>query len=239
MNVTGLERPSRSTLPGRTSLAFAVLLLGACTGGTGFGSVGPAVDAAALAARAFDENTIPKRVRLRFDWTLREPNLNVGGEGVLRVEPPDRARLDLFLGGETSVLAVALVSDELRLPAGLPRQIVPSSPLLWAAFGIFRPGGDSELLGGESLSDGAVRLRYLLADGNELHYRIRGARVTGVEMLEGGDVVHTVDLRVDDLDELPQEATYRNIAAFRELKVTVASIEDVDSYPSRIWRLGR
>jgi hypothetical protein len=236
---------SRRTSRASGSAVGAAALLTAFLAGCSAGAVGapettgPAIDANAIAARALEANTIPRTSRLRFGWTLREPNLNVSGEGVVRVQPPDRARLDLFMGGDASVFAVVLVSDELRLPPGAPRQIVPSSPLLWAAFGIFRPGDDSTLLGGESVSDGVVRLRYLLADGHELHYRVRDGRVIGVEMLEDGDVLHRVDLRVDDADELPQQATYRNIAAFRELKVTVASIEDVDSYPDRIWRPGR
>lgn len=215
------------------SWAAAVLVATAC-GGTPPESPSPAVDVQQAVATATAGNPFPRAARITFKWSIREPNLRIGGSGVARLEPPDRARLDLFLGNGQSVLAVALVDDDLRAPIGTPLQVVPSPPLLWASLGVFRPGEGVTLLGAEQ-RDGALRLRYRLDDGDELRYQIRDGKLTGVELFRDGSALHQVSLDRDVESELPREATYRNLASFRELKVTVESVQDVESYPADIW----
>ena len=194
----------------------------------------PAVDVQRAIALATQANPFPAASRVNFTWNIREPNLRIGGMGVARLEPPDRARLDLFLGNGQSVLAVALVDDDLRAPMGTPLQVVPSPPLLWASLGVFRPGEGATLLGAEHREDG-IRLRYRLRDGTELQYQLRDGSLIGVELLQDGSVVHQVSLDRKEERELPGEATYRNLASFRELKVTVESVESVLSHPADIW----
>ena len=143
----------------------------------------PAVDAGRFAAQAERSNPISTTARAVFKWSIREPDLRIGGSGVMRIEPPDRARLDLFLGNGQSVLAVALVADELRAPVGVPLQVVPSPPLLWASLGVFRPGKGATLLGAEGREEEEMRLRYRLPGGDELHYEMRAGQVVGVELL--------------------------------------------------------
>lgn len=230
--------------PHRVLSAFVyaiVPLLAACAGGGGGappGSIGPQLDAQAVAAAATLANQIPETAQLSFEWSLREPNLNVHGEGVVRVQPPDRARVDLFLGEGTSVLAVALVGDELRVPRGAPRGVIPSAPLLWAAFGIFRPGDSAEMLGAEQVGE-HVRLRFRLPDTNEIHYYLIQDRVVRVEMFMQDELVHEVDLDVPDVAQLARESVYRNNPSFRELKVAVSAVEMMDGFPERIWSPGR
>ena len=48
-----------------------------------------------------------------------------------RIEPPSKARLDLFLDNGEGVLSAALVDDELRLPHGAPEDILPPVELMW------------------------------------------------------------------------------------------------------------
>jgi hypothetical protein len=194
----------------------------------------PVVDVAQAIAAATEGNPFPAASRLNFTWNIREPNLRIGGMGVARLEPPDRARLDLFLGNGQSVLAVALVDDDLRAPVGTPLQVVPSPPLLWASLGVFRPGEGATLVRAEERDDG-IRLRYRLSDGDELQYQMRDGRLVGVELFRDGSAVHQVTLDRKEGWELPGEATYRNLASFRELKVTVESVESVESYPADIW----
>jgi len=224
-------RPSRVGLV--ASLAAAVMVTAAC-GASPLGTPAPVVDAAQVVEAATEGNPFPRASRVMFTWSIREPNLRIGGSGVARLEPPDRARLDLFLGNGQSVLAVALVDDDLRAPRGTPLQVVPSPPLLWASLGVFRPGDGVTLLGAEERDD-ELRLRYRLSDGDELWYRIRDGKVIGVELNRGGSALHEVSLDREVGGELPSEATYRNLASFRELKVTVESVENVQSYPAEIW----
>jgi hypothetical protein len=234
-----LKMPRQPRSP-RLSLATITLLLASgCAGGLATPPPsGPTVDAEAVAAAARLSNQIPSTAQLTFDWSLREPNLNVSGEGVVRVQPPDHARLDLFMGGGNPVLAVALVADDLRTPRGAPRGVIPSPPLLWAAFGVFRPGDTSVILGAEVVGD-RMRIRYRLSDGSELRYYLRETRVVEVEMLIDGELVHQVDLDVPDLTQLPRESTYRNHPSFRELKVAVSAVENRDGFPERTWSPGR
>ena len=220
-----------------TRLAFSLglaAMVGTACGGSLPESPAPTVDAQQVVAAATDGNPFPRASRVVFKWSIREPNLRVGGNGVARLEPPDRARLDLFLGNGQSVLAVALVDDDLRVPAGTPMQVVPSPPLLWASLGVFRPGDGVTLLGAEE-RDESVRLRYGLGNGDELWYQIRDGKLTGVELLHDGSAVHRVSLEREEGSELPREATYRNLASFTELKITVESVENVESYPADIW----
>ena len=215
------------------SLAVAAMV-GTTCGGSPPELPAPTVDAQQAVAAAAKSNPFPRAARVFFKWSIREPNLRVGGDGVARLEPPDRARLDLFLGNGQSALAVALVDDDLRAPEGTALQVVPSPPLLWASLGVFRPGDGVTLLGAEE-RDEALRLRYALGDGDELWYELRDGKLTGVELLHDGSALHRVALDREVEWELPRGATYRNLASFRELKITVESVEHVESYPADIW----
>ena len=215
------------------SLAVAAMV-GTTCGGSPPELPAPTVDAQQAVAAATESNPFPRAARVFFEWNIREPNLRVGGNGVARLEPPNQARLDLFLGNGQSVLAVALVDDDLRAPEGTSLQVVPSPPLLWASLGVFRPGDGVTLLGAE-VRDEALRLRYALGDGDELWYELRDGKLTGVELLHDGSALHRVSLDREVEWELPRGATYRNLASFRELKITVESVENVESYPADIW----
>ena len=215
--------------------AFAVLALTlpAC-GGQPAGTPVPRVDAERAAARALATSRVTAPSRVDFEWSLRDPDLRVGGRGVARLEP-DRARLDMFLNNGATVITIALVDDEVRVPPRQMFDVLPAPPLLWAALGVFRPDDSMTLLGGEALGDDVVRLRYELDDGTELWYRIDAGRVRHVEIREDGHLLQRVTLKLEDGFEHPTEATYRHISAFRELKFQIDSVKTVDAFPARIW----
>src|SRR5687768_1387011 len=112
----------------------------------------PTVDAAELALRLEARGRIEEPIRIMFEWSLSDRDARFRGRGVARVEPPYKARLDLFLAsGETAVRA-ALVGDELRLPRGAPEGLVPPAEMLWGTLGVFKPSIDARLLGAETLA---------------------------------------------------------------------------------------
>ena len=157
-----------------------------------------------------------------------------------RVEPPYKARLDLFLdNGETAGVA-ALVGDELRIPGDVSRALVPPPALLWAAFGVFRPGADAEFAGGR-VQEGRIEVEYELPAGDRVRFQLRNGVVRQAERLEGGAVVERIT--VPDGGSAPQReggfypkaATYRNLPDFRELKLELESVEHVDPFPPDIW----
>ena len=210
----------------------------ACAGGGSLGRPTPILDTDQAVLRAQRDNPFPNTSIVIFHWSVREPDLRAEGSGFARLQHPDRARLDLFMDNGEAVLAATLVEDQLTARQGTQLQVVPSPAMLWASLGVFRPGEGVTLLGAEALDDDVLRLRYRLADGDELRYELRSGRVTEVELRHEGDAVHRIALSREGGDPLPKEATYRNLASFSELKVTVETVERVDSHPSDIWYVG-
>lgn len=224
------------TLPSRAATATAVLAaaVAACQPAPP-AVVEPAPDPQQLALALEDRTALEEPLRIVFSWQLNEAGSRMSGRGVARVEPPYRARLDLFLGsGETAVRA-ALVDGEYRLPPGADRDILPPPDLMWGVLGIFRPEMGIELLGAERLDGDALRLRYRYPDGTQVHYRVVDGRVRLMERLEGEHVVERVELEVNGDNRYPRQATYRDLTAFRELRLSRESVERVEPYPPDIW----
>ena len=197
--------------------------------------VAPAVNAQQTALRLEDHTRVVDPIRIVFDWELNEAGIRVNGRGVARIEPPYKARVDLFLGNGELVLKAALLGSTLILPPGSPRQILPPPDLFWGTLGVFRPDYGAELLGGDELGEDALRLRYRYEDGKELHYRIEGGSVRRLELLDSDHVVQWVEVELNADSEYPVQATYRNLVAFRELKITRDRLDRVESYPPDIW----
>lgn len=197
--------------------------------------IAPAPDAEQLALALEDRTSLKEPIRVVFQWQLNEAGIRVKGRGVARIEPPYRARLDLFLGNGQTIVRAALVDGELRLPPGAPEDILPPPDLMWGVLGVFRPEFGIELLGADHLQDGALLLKYRYADGDRLDFHVADGRVKLMELLRGGHVVERVELGVEDASRYPAEATYRNLTAFRELKLTRESVERVEPYPPDIW----
>ena len=210
-----------------------LLVLAAACGPRSVAVVGPVADAQEVAHALEAETRLDAPLRIVFGWQLREPDVRASGRGVARIEPPYKARLDLFRNGET-VAKAALVDDDLRLPPGAPEDVLPPADLMWGVLGVFRPAAGTELVGGDRLEGGGVRLRYRGPDGSELHYHAREGRVEAVERVRGGHVVERVELEAAD-GRYPTDAVYRNLADYRELRMTRESLEDSAPYPPEIW----
>lgn len=227
-------RRSRRRAP-RVVSAFLALAVAGCATGGGVQVVGTVPDPDAL-VRRLQEATRPEGSRqIFFRWRIAEEGVRLDGDGVTRVEAPYRARLDLFLDNGEAAGRTILVDDDLALPVSLPGGILPPPDMLWGSLGVFRLGEGTEVLGGDELAGGGVRLRARLASGDRVHYLVRDDRVLQVEQLEGETVVKRVVMRYDD-GAVPLEAVYRDLAAFRELTLTRVSVEHVDAFPSSIWR---
>ena len=188
---------------------------------------------------AEERSRIDGASRLTFAWRAREPDFRGFGVGVARIEPPDKARLDLFLeNGETAAVA-ALVRDELRVPHALPLELVPPPALLWAVFGVFRPGAGAQLLAGRR-KDAGLEVHFRLPGGDSVRYRLRGRRVAEAAVLNGRVVVERVVVSgLREGSDYPSEATYRNLRDYRELKLQLESYEHVEPFPPHIWDPGR
>lgn len=200
---------------------------------------GPPLDPGQEALHLERSTRLDGPVRVVFAWSLDEPGLRVRGRGVARMEPPDRARLDLFSSGGETILRAAMVGDELRLPPGAQSSLVPPPALFWSALGIFRPGTGSFLAGGSREGNDRVRLEYALSGERELRYRLRNRAVEGVDLLRGGQLFEQLSLVPSPEARFPRETVYRHLGEFRELKFTLETVDEVDAFPSDIWEPGR
>ena len=186
-----------------------------------------------------ERTQVREPTRIRFGFRVKEADLRFNGQGLARVEPPYRVRLDLFSGGGETIFQAALVEGNLRIPPWAPRELAPPPALLWAALGIFRPDPDLTLLGGGRGEGGDVTLRYGGKEDLELRFRIEGGHLVRAELHREGHLQEEVDLSLDESSGTVVETVYRNRALFLELTFSLQSAENVDSFPAEIWYPGR
>jgi len=225
-----LRRDGRAHL---AAASAAVLLLSAC-GPHRLAVIAPIGDPASAANDVERETRLGEPVQITFEWSLNEARQRHRGRGVARVEPPYKARLDLFTTDLELVLSAALVDGELRLPPGSRDDILPPTDLMWGALGVLRPHG-ARLIGGDELEGNGMRLRYAYDDGTEVHYEVVAGLLSSLELLDDGHVVQRVELSNDPGSRYPVQAKYRNLTAFRELTIVRESLESVDAFDAAIW----
>lgn len=225
----------RSNLHRRGLLPVLLLGLAGCASGRA-AVVGP-LDRPDLIAGELEAGTaLSGPTRLDFTWRLNEAGSRIGGVGVARLEAPYRARLDLFLDNGETVVAAALVDDELRLPAGAPTDVLPPAELMWGTLGVFRPVEGMTLVSGVRLDDGGRRFTYDGGGRHTLTYEVqRRGVLRSVEVVEEGSVVEWVRLEDVDGQRFPRSVTYRNLVDFRELTLTRTAVRAVDPFDTSIW----
>jgi len=221
----------------RVGLAGPGMMLLFIATGCGGAAPGPEprpLDASQLAQRAERASALDSSYRLVFEWSYNEPGTRIQGRGVARMEPPYRARLDLFNRGGDRITSAALVDGDVRIPEGLP-SFLPPPTLFWGALGVFRPDRGMGLAGGSWRRDGLAELRYVPGGNSDMLIRLLNSRVQEIVHRSNGQAVEELRLQMVDGERFPREATYRDLRQTRELKMTLESVEHVESYPSDIW----
>ena len=222
--------------------ALAAVLLAGCgsAGAVPPQTAGVPLDTQAVAAAV--ERTRPAQpTHVVFSWTLQEGENRFSGKGVARVEPPYRARLDLFGPRDEAYLSAILEERSLRLPAGVQDAPLPPAAMLWSALGVFLEPENAQLV--RTAADGnALDLGYRSSDG-QWRFRFENGRLERVEHAREGAGRQTVELEpgtapAEEAAQLPKRSTYRDWAAFRELVLTIDEVRHVASFPASIWSLG-
>lgn len=224
------------TMRTRGAAALLALTLAACGPGAAAGPPPgvPAPDPGAAAAELVRATAPATAQQTTFSWELDEAGSRVRGRGVVRMQPPDRIRLDLFGPRGETYLAAALVGSEMRVPPALEERFsLPSPGLLWGVLGVVRPP-EGARLASASTTDGGTVLRYELPDGSTLEYAATGERLTGVRRLERGAVRESIELTHDEA-KAPRRALYRDWAAYRTLTLTREETTDVAAFPEATW----
>lgn len=225
-----------SRLRGIVAAAAAWLVAGvaACAGGAA--SSGPPLAApadAAAAARTTDPGA-PHRVRL--SWEYADERGPVSGEGVLRFNPGDSLRLDLF-GPGGGAMSVALAGAGLRSVGQIRDVRMPPPPFLYASAGLFRPGSPAPEEGYRS--DGAEVLVYPLDDGGELRFHLAEDRLRRVEEVRDGRVLRHAELTwAGESSVWPASAEYRDRTEGSRARWTIEDVRVADEpFPREIFDL--
>lgn len=217
--------------------ASAFLLLAACGGATVAPAGEPLPDPTGTAS-AITQATAPTgRNQVTFTWTLEESGSRVRGRGVVRVQEPDRLRLDLFGPRNESYLSAALVGDDPRLPAGAPTEVpIPSPALLWAGLGVVRPPEGAVLEGASTSGDDTV-LRYRPPGGDLYEYVVGGGATPLLNQLQRVGARGPIEtVRVErSADGQLARVSYRDWSAYRDLTLEIESIAPAESFPENIW----
>lgn len=212
------------------ALAGIALVFSACAGR----GLPETLDATAAAAAI--EGTAPDRpLRVIFDWTILEGGARFTGSGAARMEPPYRARLDLFGPRGEGYLSAALVENELRLPRGTPVVPLPPPAMIWAALGVVAPPEEAVLVGTRVNPD-RTELYYDVEE-SRLRYTLMGGRLTAARW-DGNGRRMALDLTGSVEPGLPAQALFRDASAGTELKLNLEQVDEVEPYPPEIWTPG-
>ena len=226
-------RPPRYVRPALAVAVFAAFS-SAC-GGRNPATAPTPIDTTLVPA-AISNTQLKSRLRVIFDWSLQDRDARFSGEGVTRLEPPYRARLDLFGPRGEGYLSAALVDFELRMPPGASVELLPPPALFWAVLGVFRAPPNAELVS-TRVDSTQTELRYR-AGQETWSFALRDDRLQRVERQGPGQGRQTVEIQGYDERGLPKRVVYRDWPAFRELTLTLTQVYDVDSFPDDIWRPG-
>jgi hypothetical protein len=172
----------------------------------------------------------------RFDWSYADETFDVKGDGVVRTGPPDRARLDLFVGNGFGNGMAILEGDSLFVPGiDLIRRFLPPPPLLWAALGrVALPAGRDTVV---RLDGDTLRADISGSDTDRRTWRVHfsGASLARIERIEGGRVVEWAE-RVP-LGEGRLRLRYVHTSGRRSLALSVSEILTIEEgFDDAIWR---
>jgi len=183
----------------------------------------------------------PSPQQLRFTWTYKDETFEANGEGVVRVAPPTKARLDFFLRNGMAGGYAILVGDSLIVPGiELVRRFLPPVPLLWATLGrLALPSTMDTIarLDGDTLRAdlGALRGKDASAsDGRAWRVAFVGRGIARVDRIEGGRVIEWVMRRQNPAGQL--ELLYVHEQARRRLAIIVSDTTQVEGFDDAIFR---
>lgn len=210
---------------------LAVMLMAGCAGYRVPDTIQPGVAEGAIAGTAPD-----RPLRVVFDWRILDGEARFTGSGAARIEPPLRARLDLFGPRGDGYLSAALVDAEIRLPPGVEAPQLPPPALMWAVLGVVAPPPRATLVG--TRTDGAsTELHYRVEERGRIRYTLEGDALRQV-LWEGEDRKMVVELGAPAAFGLPAEAVYRDWSGYTELMMTLERADEVDTYPPETWTPG-
>jgi hypothetical protein len=225
----------RDAAAGGAGAAALAALLAGCAG-AGPSSGPPLANPAEVAASARAAAGPDAPHRLEIAWEYTDERGPVSGDGVVRYNPADSLRLDLFGPGGGS-MSVALTGTRLRSRGQIRDVRVPPPPFLYASAGIFRPGPTAPERGYRSGE--AEVLVYPAEGGGELRFHLTDGRLLRVEEVRDGRVLREAALEWSDgASTWPASAEYRDRTEDTRARWTVERVRVADGrFPPDIYDL--
>ncbi len=238
MSRTFLSRvDTRARARVQSTVFGVILLLGAAACAPKARPLTGAPTRAALPEFAVD----PRPHVLEFTWEYKDETFEAAGDGAVRVQGPDRARLDFFLRNGMAGGYAILIGDTLNTPGGdLVKRLLPPAPLLWASLGRLALPAASDTVSrmdGDTLRAdlGALRGKDASgADGRAWRIAIVGGGLHRVERIEGGKVVEWVERRREGNGRW--RVHYVHERGKRRLTIALTDTKYVEGFDAAIWR---
>lgn len=178
---------------------------------------------------------------MRFSWSYKDETFEATGDGAVRVQGPDRARLDFFLRNGMAGGYAILVGDTLTVPGvDLVKRLLPPAPLLWASLGrLALPATQdtSARIDGDTLRVDLGTLRGAdasAANGRAWRVAFAGTMLSRVERIEDGKVIEWMT-RQRGADG-PWQLEYVHERGKRRLSIAVTDTTIVEEFDDAIWR---
>ncbi len=175
-------------------------------------------------------------VRMRLDWRLQDGRAGGGGNGTIRMVPPDSMRFDFRAPLGSWWAAGVVIGDDpvWAEPEEDVARLVPNYPLLWGMVGRVRPPSP-----GDEVSihrdDDVVAWRYAAA-GDTVEYlmELGGQRRLVVDVRQQGKRLGRVVTHIGE-DRLPIRARLDIPSVPARLDVTYTDRRPMTSVPDSIW----
>ena len=178
---------------------------------------------------------------LRFTWTYEDETFEANGDGAVRAQAPDRARLDFFLKNGMGGGYAILLGDSLIVPGvDLVKRLLPPVPLLWSSLGrlALPPTRDTTVrTDGDTLRAdlGVLRGRDASgADGRAWRLAFGGTALARVERIEDGKVIEWMSRRRGVNGQW--QLQYVHERGKRRLAIAVTDTTTVEGFDDAIWR---
>lgn len=178
---------------------------------------------------------------LRFTWTYKDETFEANGEGAVRAQAPDRARLDFFLRNGMAGGYAILLGDSLFVPGvDLVKRLLPPVPLLWSSLGrlALPPTRDTTArIDADTLRAdlGVLRGRDASgADGRAWRLAFAGTTLARVERIENGKVIEWMSRRRGANGQW--QLQYVHERGKRRLAIAVTDTTTVEEFDDAIWR---
>lgn len=201
----------------------------------------PVPEPGELAKRLQVAGTPDQPQLIAFQWRYRGREGRFSGEGAVRTNPPDSVRLDLLGPGWSGVQSAILLGDDVYY-IGEQRIELPPPAFMWTLLGVFRPPVGIEPAAARRGDHS--QLTYALSSRESLVYIFDPAgRLIEAELRVDGDAVQEIRVEPSSAGadagawRWPQEARFRDLGEFHEVRIKVTEIREHEPFERRIFEV--